>query len=382
MAWRLVRVLVVVAIGALAVSVRDGPRGPWAMTVSFLGIVTFVAGAGIGIPHVAAGSWAMGVAGLLALVSGTVLLLTVATEFWGTTRRWGRAGIVLAGLAIAQWILFPASVAVFATNRAPTPLPARGPADVGLEYREVTLTTADGVTLGAWYAPSTNGAALVLLHGSGSTRADVLDHAEVLSARGYGVLLLDARGHGDSEGHAMDLGWYGDADLAAAVDHLVASPDVTGGVGAVGMSMGGEEAIGAAAAIPELEAVVAEGATGRRGTDWLPLQPAGIGRWSSAVFYAVQDVTASVLSGAGPPIDLHGAVVAAAPTPMLLIAAGEVPREGVAGRRLEEAAPDRVELWEVPDVEHTGGLAAEADGWTSRVGAFLDRALLHERGGG
>jgi uncharacterized protein len=378
LAWRIVRVFAVVAAGVLAARSRNGARAWRTVTVSFLGTVAFVAGVGIGVPHAAAGAWVTGAAGLSALVSGAVLLAAVVADSWRATGRWGRVGTVLAVLALAQWVLFPVSVAVFATNRAPTPLPARTPADVGLEHRNVTLTTSDGVALSAWYVPSTNGAALVLLHGSGSTRADVLDHAAVLSAGGYGVLVLDARGHGASEGHAMDLGWYGDADIAAAVDHLVAMSDVTGRIGAVGMSMGGEAAVGAAAAVPELAAVVAEGATGRRGADWLPLEPAGIGRWSSGAFYAVQDGAASVLSGADPPTDLRSAVVAAAPTPMLLIAAGEVPREGVAGWRLHEAAPDRVELWEVPDAEHTGGLTTDAVGWTSRVGAFLDRALLHE----
>ena len=63
---------------------------------------------------------------------------------------------------------------------------------------------------------------------------------------GYGVLLLDARGHGDSGGRAMDLGWFGDLDVTAAVDHLAARDDVDPDrIGAVGMSMGGEEAGGA-----------------------------------------------------------------------------------------------------------------------------------------
>jgi uncharacterized protein len=377
--WRVLRVLAVIAVGIVASGWRDGPRERRTRTaIVLLGTAAFVAGAGIGVPHAVAGAWVTGAAGLLALAAGVTLLLASASEHWSATRSWGRVATVLVCLAAAQWVLFPVSTAVFATNRAPMPLPTRTPADVGLTYRDLTLTTADGVALEAWYVPSTNGAALVLLHGSGSTRADVLDHAAALSARGYGVLLLDARGHGGSSGDAMDLGWYGDEDIAAAVGHLAASPEVTAGIGAVGMSMGGEEAIGAAAAVPELDAVVAEGASGRRGADWLPLRPPGVGRWSSALFYAVQDTTAALLAGTGPPIDLHSAVVAAAPRPLLLIAGGEVAQEGLAGQRLQAAAPDRVELWEVPGAGHTGGLTADADEWATRVGAFLDRALLDE----
>ena len=132
--------------------------------------------------------------------------------------------------------------------------------------------TADDVRLAAWYVPSTNRAAVVLLHGAGSTRSNVLDHAETLARHGFGVLMIDARGHGESGGRAMDFGWLGDADIAAATAFLAARPDVDDErIGAVGLSMGGEEAIGAAATDRRLRAVVAEGATARVAADeaWL-----------------------------------------------------------------------------------------------------------------
>ena len=109
-----------------------------------------------------------------------------------------------------------------------------------------------------------NHAAVVLLHGAGSTRSSVLDHAVVLANHGYGVLLFDARGHGRSGGRAMDFGWYGDKDVTAAVSFLQTRPDVDDDlIAAVGLSMGGEEAIGAAASDRRIRAVVAEGATHR-----------------------------------------------------------------------------------------------------------------------
>ena len=90
----------------------------------------------------------------------------------------------------------------------------------------------------AWYVPSGNGAALLLLPGSGSNRTSTLGHAAVLAKHGYGVLLLDTRGHGKSDGHAMDFGWYGDIDIEAAVAYLGTRPDVRGGrIGVVGLSM-------------------------------------------------------------------------------------------------------------------------------------------------
>ena len=38
-------------------------------------------------------------------------------------------------------------------------------------------------------------------------------------------------------------------------------------------------------------------------------------------------------------------------------------------------APDRVEVWTVPDAGHVGGLATDPAGWHRRVGGFLATAL-------
>jgi pimeloyl-ACP methyl ester carboxylesterase len=377
--WRTARVLLVFAAGTVAVAARHAAPLQRAVLSMAAAIPLLATGAGIGVPHVVAGASVVAVAGLAALVSGIVLLASAVTTFWGAVAGWGKVGVVIALFAVAQWLVFPVAVAVFATNPAPTPAAERTPAAVGLDFHDVTLTTEDGVDLAAWHVPSRNGAAVLLLHGSGSTRANVLDHAAVLARDGYGVLLLDARGHGDSGGHEMDLGWQGDADITPAVAFLVGAPDVDDArVGIVGMSMGGEEAMGAAASNPDIRAVVAEGATGRTGSDWLALRSRGLGRWFSSAFYAVQDAAATVLSGTDPPEDLRSAVVASAPRHILVIAAGEVAEEGRAGRRWQAAAPGRVELWEVPDAGHTAGLSTRPDEWRRRVIAFLDRTLLGE----
>ena len=100
----------------------------------------------------------------------------------------------------------------------------------------------------------------------------MLDHAVVLARHGYGVLLYDARGMGRSGGRAMDFGWYGDRDVAAAVSFLASRPEVDPTkIGAVGLSMGGEEAVGAAALDQRIRAVVGEGVTNRTDADkgWL-----------------------------------------------------------------------------------------------------------------
>ena len=70
----------------------------------------------------------------------------------------------------------------------------------------------------------------------------------------------------------MDFGWFGDQDLAGAVSWLCSCPGVDRRrIAAVGLSMGAEQALGAAATDSRIAAVVAEGATGRAAgdDDWL-----------------------------------------------------------------------------------------------------------------
>src|SRR5690606_21962320 len=157
-------------------------------------------------------------------------------------------------LVLAQLVVQPVLVGVIASARQPVPAAGRTPADLGLVHEDLSLVTEDGVALAAWYLPAADGAAVVLLHGAGATRAATLRHAQVLAGCGYGVLMLDARGHGDSAGLPMDLGWFGEQDVRAAVDALVAQPDVEA-IGLVGLSMGGEQALTEAAGDPRVRVV-------------------------------------------------------------------------------------------------------------------------------
>ena len=122
---------------------------------------------------------------------------------------------------MAQFLLLPVGVALVATNRARPEGSGRTPADVGLAFRDVRIPAPGGVDLAAWWVPPSNGAAVVMLPGSGSTRDDLLDHAAVLAGAGYGALLVDPRGHGDSGGRLMDFGWGAERDAHAAASWVL-----------------------------------------------------------------------------------------------------------------------------------------------------------------
>jgi hypothetical protein len=138
-----------------------------------------------------------------------------------------------------------------------TPRRSVAEADLGRPHEHVTLTTSDGLELAAWYVPSRNGAAVIAFPG----RTGPVPHARMLARHGYGVLLLDMRGNGESDGAANAFGWGSGKDLDAALDFLERRPDVrSGAIGGLGLSVGGEQLLEAAASDERLAAVVSDGA--------------------------------------------------------------------------------------------------------------------------
>jgi dienelactone hydrolase len=375
--WRAVRIFAVVAITALAIRVERRSSAPWpGAAMVAVGTVGTVVGAGIGGVHLAtAGMTAQAVAGLCALVPGLVLLVIGVIALARSFRGWWRLLVVPGVLGLLVFVLYPLTVAVNATNRPATPLGPHDPSDHGLPYEDVVVRTDDGVRLSGWYVPSRNGAAVVMLHGAGSTRSAVLAHGTVLARHGYGVLMLDTRGHGRSGGRAMDLGWFGVPDLDAGVSFLTRLPDVDARrIGVVGLSMGGEQAIAAAGSDPRIKVVVAEGVTGMQAADhgWLPGGVNGaIERGLEWVLFGAADL----MTDASKPMPLRDAIRAAAPTPILLIAGGDTTDEADAGRWFRQASPSTVELWTVRGSGHIGALTTEPARWEARVTAWLDAAL-------
>ncbi|MGN6332111.1 MAG: alpha/beta hydrolase [Motilibacteraceae bacterium] len=312
-------------------------------------------------------------AGVLALALGLAMLAFACGVFWTAGHGWRRLWFAPATVVA---LLMMSSITM-GTMLAWAPRTAHGPppADPELSYTRVSFRTADGVRLSAWWVPTTNGAAIVTLPGSGSTRDATLDQATVLARHGYGVLLVDPRGQGESDGQAMDAGWWGDRDVTAAVAFTQRRPGVDPRrVGLLGLSMGGEEAIGAAAAA-DVRAVVAEGATARTAADKSGFLPGGVAGTLQRALDQLTYATADLLSPAPQPGPLYRSIVRARSTSFLLVAGGDVVDEPEASRYLQSAAPDRVLTWVVPGAGHTAGLERAPAEWTDRVTSFLDQAL-------
>jgi pimeloyl-ACP methyl ester carboxylesterase len=100
------------------------------------------------------------------------------------------------------------------------------PADVGLEYEDISFTSRqDDVLLKGWYLPADGDCSIIIVHGGFQHRlddnVDTLNLAHDLVAEGYGVLLFDLRGRGESEGKGQALSNI-DRDIGGAFDYLLA----------------------------------------------------------------------------------------------------------------------------------------------------------------
>lgn len=376
-AGRVLRALVVagLAFAVHLVARRWDRRGGAALVAA--GIVGVDAGITFGGRYlIDDGVSVVSLAGVLTLAAGIALLVIGGrrlTDLPGR-RRFVAVPVLVLTVAVIVWNTMPA---VLATNVPPIARGPDRPADHGLDAEDVRFEAADGTELAAWYVPSQNGAAVVLRHGAGSTADANLAQAAAIAGHGYGVLVTDARGHGESGGRAMDFGWFGDRDIEGAVDFLVGRPEIDPTrIGVVGFSMGGEEAIGAFAADPRIRTVVAEGATGRTDADqvWFADVYGWRGRLQQPLEW-VEFTLTDLLTEASKPTSLADAAAASAPRRLLLVTAGNVPDELHAAEHVRAAAPDRVTVRTIDGADHTGGYTTDARGWETMVVGWLDAEL-------
>jgi pimeloyl-ACP methyl ester carboxylesterase len=322
---------------------------------------------------------AAALAGLLPLVAGAVLIALGLWLLWVSRKRGGalwwtlvrRALVLVAALFVAYWVVLPVSMAIIATERPSEPVKA---ADLGRPYEKVKLITRDGLELSAWYVPSKNRAAIVTF-----PRQWTIAQARMLAKHDYGVLLVDPRGYGDSQGDPNAYGWGSVKDIDAAVGWLRRRPDVERRrIGGLGVSMGGEQMLEAAASNRGLKAVVSEGAGVRSVREALLRQ--GLSPLELALQYPqdlVQTVSVWLLGGEPVPISLKNASLLIAPRATLFI-------YGEDGQEVEksvnpvyyDAAFSPKAIWMVPGAGHTQGIETQPKEYERLVVGFFDRTLL------
>lgn len=124
-------------------------------------------------------------------------------------------GLVLTVLAAGAALYLAVLVVMYANQRNLLYHPDRAPPPVPAGMDEIWLTATDGVRLNAWYAPpGDNGAVVLFLHGNAGNLALPAAKLQDYLKAGHGVLTLDWRGYGKSEGLPSEEGLYADGRAA------------------------------------------------------------------------------------------------------------------------------------------------------------------------
>jgi fermentation-respiration switch protein FrsA (DUF1100 family) len=316
-------------------------------------------------------------AGFLAILGGAVLIGVGATTLWRSRkldrkiRRYTRRTLIgVVGFLVGFQVISGAVLGYYATHR---PRSSVGEPNLSRPHEDVTLTTSDGLELEGWYVPSKNRAAVLVFPGRSGAKQH---HARNLISYGYGVLLIDNRGQGASEGDPNAFGWDDETDVNAALDFLSNRADVDPRrIGGLGLSVGGETLLETAAHTSRVRALVSEGAGARTWKE--DHEMPGAVRWYGLPYFVMASATTGLFSNTMPPDSLKDLVQDIPPRPVFLIHAKGETLNGVYYRSAGE--PDNWAIWEVPGAKHVGGLDAQPAEYERRVIDFFDRNLVAGR---
>jgi dienelactone hydrolase len=372
----LVPFAVLIGVGACYSRARPGLRAALAVTLGFFGVVVGIEA----VYYLNAGRLSGDdYTGLAAIPAGLLLVAIGVATLWRSRRvddslpwRWVRRTLLAVAVVVGGYVLvtpFLLSYALTHSARAFVP-----PDRVGAAHENVSFRTSDGLRLRGWYVPSKNGAAVISFPGRKGTQRP----ARMLARHGYGVLLFDRRGEGESDGDPNAWGWAGYRDVTAAVRFLRQRTDVEQNrIGGIGLSVGGEMMLEAAARTPGLKAVVSEGAGERSVREYLDMTISN--KWVGLPTYFMLSAGIALFTNHTPPPSLKDLVGRISPTPVFFIY-GEHGQEGEHNLNptYYKAAGRPKAIWEVPGSGHVGGLDARPKEYERRVVGFFERTLLHE----
>ena len=250
---------------------------------------------------------------------------------------------------------------------------------IGAQRENLEVRAPDGALLRGWKvrAAQPNGSWLLLYHGVADNRVGVVGQAELLLEAGYGVVMMDTRAHGDSEGSMATYGWLERNDSRSIVDALERSEHPRH-LFALGESMGAGIALQSAAVEPRIEAVVAEAPfadireasydyAGLRRYPWLGKTWLAPGTWT--MIYRGESIAGFPASQVSPK-----RAVAARNFPVLLICdAEDVALHCRHTKMIYDAAVGPKEMWVVPQAYHTAALGFAPVEFRRRVLDFLTK---------
>jgi hypothetical protein len=294
-------------------------------------------------------------------------------------RRTRRTVVVAAGACVLLSAALVTSVGWYAVNRAMHP--AREHDSAALRHfsfaavtQTVSFASRDGTLLAGWFVPGAGRASgtVIVLHGYGQVRADMLPHAAYLHGAGYNVLLFDFRDGGLSGRAAVTFGIKEPLDVLGAVDYLVGRPDVDPQRIAVqGISLGAVNGVLAMADDPRIKAGVVESAFVSLDSMIAHTFQHYIGLPSFPFANAIVAIMQRWVGGSATAVHALAAARRLGARALFVIDNQNddinPPRSG---QQIYAAASGPREFWLVPGTGHAGAFAADPTTYAQRLLAF------------
>jgi uncharacterized protein len=245
------------------------------------------------------------------------------------------------------------------------------------QREDFDVSAPDGALLRGWKVrpQNPNGSWVLLFHGVADNRVGVIGQSEILLRAGYGVVMMDARAHGESGGAMATYGWLEREDTRAVVDALLAREHPAHLFG-LGESMGAGIALQSAGVDPRIEAVVAEApfASLREASyDYAGLQEYPLlGKTLFAPGAWMMIYRGAQLAGFPAARVSPQQAVAARAFPVLLICdLADTTLPCRHAKKIYAAARGPKSLWEVPSAFHTAALGFAPEEFRRRVLDFF-----------
>lgn len=314
---------------------------------------------------------------------------------------WLNRATVLAGALSSAYLGASAALALNMSRRQRRVPLHDDPSSVGMPYRDVSFASRRdyddpehelkgwlSLPKGVELTPALRETRwIVLVHGDSANRADpqagLMGLAKSMWDLGYGVLMFDLRGCGESDDGDFTGGWHERLDVLGALDHLVSIGADRARIGILGFSLGGVAATLACANPGVAGALISDSAY----CDFWSIakEKSRMRPWAATLLKPGMDLMLQMLIGYRMGEVSPERQVSECDMPMLIIHGAEDDDVSLShARRLARArglsqsdidGGDCEQFWIAPDAGHAQAFRTNPAEYVDRVAEFLDGNL-------
>ena len=296
--------------------------------------------------------------------------------------RWQFIIKVIVGVVICLAGIY-LSLSAYAAHSLSTPQRKFEPEEAAvfaITPEEVKFPAADGLEIAGWFIPSTaSDKVLILVHGRNSSLTHEFDgkfpeFGAAMHRRGFSVLMIDLRGHGQSATALCTFGLTERRDVIGAISWLKQRGYQANKIGLLGVSMGAAAVVGAAADNPEIGALVLD-------SGFAEIYPLMKNRWQPdsglpeiflpSTLLIGQWLTGYNLTSSRPVKELEQMTF----RPILIIHSALDPISPVEQAYQLRAAAPTSEYWETTTAKHAKNYNSNPQAYVDKVADFLNHHL-------